>query len=271
MADIGGSVLLGFDFSFGVPLAFSRKTDGPFLRLIAESSPAFFDAVRTSLEVCSERPFLSVASRGDKLADVLARLGLTTATHLRQCERRTQYRRDARCMFWPGAGQVAGATRSGWREVLRPALESEARRRGLIRIWPFDGHLDELVQPGTVVLAETYPAEFYGHLGMSGNAKTKVGWRLNQAAHLVKAASELGLVLKTDLQAEIGSGFGDRPDGEDRFDATAGLLGMLRVVRGLSPTAATADAALLQVEGWILGRPSEAPAQERNEVGQRPA
>lgn len=148
-------------------------------------------------------------------------------------------------------------------------LESEARRRGVIRIWPFDGPLDELVQSGTAVLAETYPAEFYRHLGMSGNAKTKVGWRLNQAPHLVKAASELGLVLKADLQAEIGSGFGDRPDGEDRFDATAGLLGMLRVVGGLSPTAAPADATLLQAEGWILGRPSEAEAQTGDE-GRRP-
>lgn len=255
-ADSGGSVLVGFDFAFGVPVEFLGERSGKhFLELIANCRPAFFEAVKTAREVSSQRPFLGVASRGDKLVDVLAELGLSPTNHLRRCERRTPYRGDARCIFWPGAGQVAGATRSGWREILRPALDSSARSQGLIRIWPFDGQLEQLVQSGTVVLAETYPAEFYGHLGMSGRSKTKLGWRLEHASHLIRAATEMGLALEPNIQSDIRGGFGHRSDGEDRFDATAGLLGMLRVVAGLSPTVCPDEKAVRQIEGWILGRP----------------
>jgi len=263
LAEGGGCALLGFDFAFGAPAAFSIAHEGiHFLSLIAKAEATFFDAALNIDQVGPLRPFLRTASRGDKLSDFLSKIGMTTGSKLRRCEERTGYRPDAKCIFWPGAGQVAGATRSGWRELLRPALSSPARTRGVIRIWPFDGDLNDIVRPGAVVLAETYPAEFYPHLRMRGNAKTNLAWRIAQSGHLLAAARETGIHLDQELVSQIRAGFEERNCGEDRFDATAGLLGMVRAVVGLSPTNAPADAAIREHEGWILGRPTHGPGLE---------
>jgi hypothetical protein len=72
----------------------------------------------------------------------------------------------------------------------------------------------------------------------------------------VAAARELGVELAPELQAQIDDGFGKRPDGEDRFDATVGLLGMLGVVLERHPPGEPADAEIRAVEGWILGQAS---------------
>ncbi|TLN17671.1 hypothetical protein FDZ74_07335 [bacterium] len=53
---------------------------------------------------------------------------------------------------------------------------------------------------------------------------------------------------------QIETGFGDRPNGEDLFDAVVGLLGMLQVLRGERTNAAPASPVVRRVEGWILGQ-----------------
>ena len=57
------------------------------------------------------------------------------------------------------------------------------------------------------------------------------------------------------LRAEILDGFGAGKDGEDRFDAVAGLLGMLDVVLGNRPSGEPEDDTT-RIEGWILGQHS---------------
>ena len=34
-----------------------------------------------------------------------------------------------------------------------------------IGLWPFDGALVDLLESRSIVIVETYPTEFYGHLG----------------------------------------------------------------------------------------------------------
>ena len=62
-------------------------------------------------------------------------------------------------------------------------------------------------------------------------------WARNHQVHLTDR-----------LRAEIADGFGESPDGKDRFDAVVGLLGMLDVVLGNSPSGAPGDATT-QIEG----------------------
>jgi hypothetical protein len=51
--------------------------------------------------------------------------------------------------------------------------------------------------------------------------------------------------------AEVQDGFGSGADGEDRFDALVGLIGMLEVLAtGREPTVGPDP----RVEGWILGQ-----------------
>jgi len=252
-----GPALLGFDFAFGVPIQYAkhRRIDD-FLAFVIEAESELFDAADEMSQVRSDRPFLAVAARGDTKASFLPRVGLTDGGQLRRCERRTPYRRDGRCIFWPGAGQVAGATRSGWKEVLQPALRSAARKAGQVRVWPFDGLLPELVEPGTLTLVETYPAEFYAHLGMSGQDKGKHAWRTAQGSKLISAAAEMQAVLDPELRRQIEAGFGPGDDGEDKFDATVGTLGLLRVALGLDRSEAPPDDDVRRVEGWIISRPT---------------
>ena len=56
------------------------------------------------------------------------------------------------------------------------------------------------------------------------------------------------------LTADIRDGFGGGANGEDRFDATVGLFGMLNVALGLRPPGDPAERVLCRVEGWILGQ-----------------
>lgn len=252
-----GPALLGFDFAFGVPVQYAQHRGiGDFLTLVAEGDPLLFEAAAEMFQVLPERPFLAVAAKGDTKATFLSRIGLTDDGQLRRCETRTPYRRDARCIFWPGAGQVAGATRSGWKEVLRPALRSPARKRRQVRVWPFDGQLAELIQPATLTLVETYPAEFYAHLGMNGQDKGVHAWRSAQGPKLLKAAYEMDIALDDGLRRQIDGGFGAGDDGEDKFDAAVGTLGLLRVALGLGRSDAPQDDDVRRVEGWIVSRPA---------------
>jgi hypothetical protein len=106
------------------------------------------------------------------------------------------------------------------------------------------------------VVAEAYPGEMYGHLGLALRAH---GGKRRQAARLANAARLLGwaehsrIALAPELHVEIASGFGSDPGSDDRFDAVVGLFGLLNVLRGGRPSGEPDDPVVRRIEGWILG------------------
>jgi hypothetical protein len=64
-------------------------------------------------------------------------------------------------------------------------------------LWPFDGALVDLLKSRSVVIVETYPTEFYDHLGFrlgsgKGNGKQSQPARQAVAKHLLTTAVQLG-------------------------------------------------------------------------------
>ena len=115
------------------------------------------------------------------------------------------------------------------------------------------------------MVAETYPAEIYRHLGLplirpGGGSKRRQASR-SACAPAMLAFAQGKLELDPRLQAAIRDGFGSMADGEDPFDATVGLLGLLNVVLGHRATGEPDDPAITRIEGWILGQAADtAPA-----------
>jgi hypothetical protein len=179
---------------------------------------------------------------------------------LRRCDREQVNRRAAAPLFWTmGAQQVGKAAIIGWRDVLAPALRNKAVD---LAIWPFSGPLHTLLQPGRVVVAETYPAECYRHLGVTLAVKDTFGHsgkrsqyaRRHNAPRLLAWASETGVTLDAELQKQINEGFGASRDGEDPFDAIIGLFGTLNVALKRRPPGEPYDEDVRRIEGWILGQ-----------------
>jgi hypothetical protein len=83
----------------------------------------------------------------------------------RRCDLAHAGRRAASPLFWTlGAQQVGKAAIHGWKEVLVPGI---GMRELDVWIWPYSGQLMNLLRPGRIIIAETYPAEVYTHLGIS--------------------------------------------------------------------------------------------------------
>lgn len=275
-AAASGRVFLGFDFPIGLPAFYARRTgvsDFPAFLLQAGLGEwgDFYQVAARAEEVSRRRPFYPMRSRAKgeiSQQHLLDGLGASSLRELlRACERGTDLRPDASPLFWTlGGKQVGKAAIIGWRDVLAPALLERANR---VALWPFHGPLSGLLKAGGVVVAETYPAEFYSHLGVSfppSRAGEKSGKRIrrdrlaNKDA-LKEVAAHLGVVLDGALAAQINDGFGQSKDGEDPFDAVVGLLGMLNVVLGGQPTGVPDLPDVRSVEGWILGQ-SFVPATE---------
>ena len=121
-------------------------------------------------------------------------------------------------------------------------------------LWPFDGPLHELFQPGKIVISETYPAECYGWFFGPLKGKGKQEVRRMVSAPLLERAQSIGLELEPDLVAAIQCGF---PEGDDAFDAVVGLFGMVEVVTGKRQSGEPKEERVRQSEGWILGQTSE--------------
>ncbi len=256
-----GAVVAGFDFPIGLPLAYARRASlREFRRLLPVLGGAFFEVAERPEEISLLRPFYPMRPGGASQRQLVEGLGLASADELlRACERATGSRRAAAPLFWTlGPQQVGKAAIAGWEEVLIPALRGALD----VALWPFEGALPELLAPGRVVVAETYPAEYYARLGVDLAASPEEGpsgkrvqaSRAAQAPRLVAAARELEVELAPELRAQIDDGFGKRPDGEDRFDATVGVLGMLGVVTGRHPAGEPEDPEIRRIEGWILGQ-----------------
>jgi hypothetical protein len=123
-----------------------------------------------------------------------------------------------------------------------------------VLLWPFDGPLHELFQPGKIVIAETYPAECYGWFFGPLKGKRRQEVRRAVSVPLLERAQSIGLELEPELVAAIQRGF---PEGDDAFDAVIGLFGMIEVVAGRRRSGEPKEERIRQLEGWILGQTSE--------------
>lgn len=263
----GTAALVGFDFPIGIPARYAELAGiTSFPQLLPELGEGewadFYRVCVTSSEISLRRPFYPRGSgaKGEHTqAPLLEALGVPDMQSLlRSCDRATPTRRAACAIFWTlGGNQVGKAAISGWSEVLAPAI-----RRGTlpISLWPFDGTLEELVAEPRVVVTETYPTEFYGQLGITlKGSKRQRSAREAAMPKLQAWANQVGVAdrvtLEPSAQEAIESAFGDRADGEDRFDAFIGLLGMLNIVLGRRPAGEPREESPQHlVEGWILGQ-----------------
>lgn len=250
--------LVGFDFPIGIPASYARLagiTDfNSFLRELGNGEWAdFYSVARVPSEISVHRPFYPFAPGGEKQSHLLNAFGLDATDDLRrECEKQQASRRAACPLFWTlGANQVGKGAIVGWRDVLAPALRDDEA----VLIWPFDGHLDELLRPGTIVIAETYPAECYGwFFAEPVKGKGKQETRKSASASLLGRAHCIDLRLEAELVKAIEGGF---PEGDDPFDAVVGLFGMIEVVTGRRQPGEPRDDRTRKVEGWILGQVGE--------------
>jgi hypothetical protein len=270
-----GTALVGFDFPIGIPARYAELAGiASFPQLLPQLGEGeWADCYRVceeSSEISLRRPFYP---RGSGLKGEHTQAHLFEALQvsdmqslLRLCDRATATRRAACAIFWTlGGNQVGKAAISGWSEVLAPAI-----RRGTlpVALWPFEGTLEELVAEPHVVVAETYPAEFYGQLGITlRGSKRQQSAREAVIPSLVGWTNQDGVAdrvrLEPSAQEAIESAFGDRADGEDRFDAFIGLLGMLNIVLGRRPAGDPRDGSAQHLcEGWILGQQSDRASEQ---------
>jgi Protein of unknown function (DUF429) len=250
-----GPILLGIDFPIGLPAAYAERVGiTSFLEALDGFGGDFYEVARAPEQIALRRPFYPHRPGGRRRQQLLDGLGFDLWQHLhRRCDRATIERPAACPMFWTlGGNQVGRAAITGWRDLLAPA-----RRGGLdLAIWPFDGPLPALLRTRRFVVAETYPGEVYGHLGLALRAhggKRRHAARLANAARLLAWAEHSEIALAPELHAEIAGGFGGDPGADDRFDAVVGLFGLLNVLRGGRPSGEPEDPVVRRIEGWILG------------------
>jgi hypothetical protein len=252
-------VLLGFDFPIGVPAAYGARTDfRSFQELLAALGDGAwsqtFDVARLPEEIAVTRPFYPVSpKKGVSRAELVAGLGVSRFDDLlRVCDRRTEYRQAACSLFWTlGGSQVGKGALTGWKEVIRPALQRGAA------LWPFDGNLAYLTGAPGVVLAETYPAEAYRMVGadfLPGQSKRRQADRQGKAKAILAWAERHGVIFSASTSAALAAGFGSTASGEDQFDALLGLLKMIEVTEGRRQERTERHEVIANWEGWILGR-----------------
>lgn len=254
----GRGPLVGFDFPIGLPRAYGERTGladfRAALKAFGKDTWAdWYEVAGCSTEVTLRRPFYPSRPGGRRQAHLLDGLGVGRIDDLRRtCELGTTERRAACPLFWTlGGNQVGKAAISGWREVVVPALADGAA------LWSFDGPLATLLDRGGAVLAETYPADAYGQVGLRfghGMSKRDQGDRRSLAPAILDWASRRPVRLAPDLRILVEDGFGAQASGEDAFDAVTGLFGMIEVVTG-HRTEGTPDLPHVRTwEGWILGQ-----------------
>lgn len=265
-----GPILIGFDFPIGLPVAYAEKAGlSDFIAALPQLGKGvwrdFFSFAERPEEIGLHRPFFPRKPGGTSRTHLEHGLGLGFWQLLRECERRTGAgRREACPLFWILGGQQVGRGAClGWQSVLQPAIRSERNA-----IWPFGGELADLIRRHRIVIVETYPTEFYGHLLDGGClarlqtiGKRKRAGRAQAAKAILEWAQGAGVLLADALAGLIDTGFGDDPGGEDQFDAAIGCFGMLNVVLGFRPHAEPASDAARRVEGWIFGQTPACPSE----------
>ena len=255
-----GPVLAGFDFPIGLPVGFARRTGFPDFPAALDTFgsgdwAAFYQVADRPGDIGLRRPFYPLRS-GPKgtvsrrhLFDGLGFAGM--ADLARRCERSHQGTRAASPMFWTlGAAVVGKAALCGWRDVIAPA-----RRRGA-RLWPFEGSLAELAGAAPVTLAETYPGDAVGQIGLSlkGRSKRRQADRQALGPALLAWAKARTVGLDAASAAAIEDGFGPGCGNDNGLDAVVGLFAMIAVADGERADGAPDDEDIRRWEGWILGR-----------------
>jgi len=256
--------LIGFDFPIGVPASYAERAGiRSFRDALTEFGHGdwhdFYSVCADATEISLRRPFFpySCPTKGMCTRDHLtSALGINWSELHRRCERKTATRPAASPLFWTlGGKQVGKGAISGWREFVQPMVADNSE----VGLWPFDGALLPLLESSRCVIVETYPTEFYGHLGVrflggKGGGKRSQEARSRAAAHLIAAAEGSNADLSDAASEAITSGFGPHGNGEDAFDAMVGLLGMLKLLNDGARTDAPTDPTVRAVEGWILGQ-----------------
>jgi hypothetical protein len=251
-----GQLLLGFDFPIGLPRDYAKLAgidSFPDFLYKVGSPPwdRFAEVASSPREISVYRPFYPMRPGGTTRAHFTQALGLTTQQLRRRCEGN-----DAECMFWTlGGKQVGKAALAGWKYL------SAAAPSG-VRLWPFDGPLDSLLDGNSeqVIVAETYPREFYPYV--KPRLSSPIPWskrrrkdRLLWVPRLLQWAESLGIQWSASVLSRVEAGFSDGHNGEDEFDSVVGLLGMAAIVTAhLTPGVPDDDPEVQRVEGWILGR-----------------
>ncbi len=276
ISGIESTLFLGFDFPIGLPLAYSRRLGiDDFLKALPHFGQAewlsFYQPAETAAEISLHRPFYPNRPGHARQQHLLDALDLPSMESLRRsCDQGraaslyAPARRPACPIFWTMGGQQVGkAAISGWRDVIAPAMASGQD----VSIWPFSGRLEDLLAPqppgrtsAHIVIAETYPAEFYTHLGIAfprrGGArsgKRVQSDRQDNAGRLLDWADQAGVDLDAALRVQILDGFGASPNGEDAFDSVVGAAGMLNVLLGRRLPGEPEEDSTRMVEGGILG------------------
>ncbi len=255
-----GQAMVGFDFPIGLPVAYAKAAGissfPGFLDAFASDPPPppwqeFATVARHRDEISLHRPFYPDKPGGTRREHLYLALGLT-AGELRRRSEGT----DAEALFWTlGARQVGKGALAGWR-LLAAALQWAPG----IALWPFDGPLPELLAGrGRIVVAETYPREFYRYIrppaAQAGRwSKRRRADRRSWVPGLLRWAESLAVSWHPGVLARVEEGFSAGPNGEDEFDATVGLLGMIAVVTGTIAPGEPPGAEITTTEGWILGR-----------------
>jgi hypothetical protein len=253
----GGAVALGVDFPIGLPRAYAATRPEPdfpnFLGNIAQL-PDFFRVCPTLEDIHPGRPFYP--ARGiagmTRLSHANA-LGLPNAAALsRDCDRATAERPAGAPLFWTlGANQSGKAAIAAWQHLILPSLANSAA----LRLWPFEGPYLSLLSPGSVAVAETYPAEALRHLGIKlQGSKRRQTVRSTTANALTSAMDRLSATPDNTMRLAILDSFGSDPAGEDRFDSVLGVLCVLNVLAGHRPDTPPPDPWINQWEGWVLGQ-----------------
>jgi hypothetical protein len=250
-----GCALLGFDFPIGIPAFYAQRAGvDDFKKLLPQLGKGewenFYKVCREKSEISVYRPFYpDNRYKGRKKEELFRALGASSMEQLlRRCDRGCDKHKQACCLFWTlGGNQVGKGAIVGWRDLLAPVLRGDET----LSLWPFDGRLDSLLVPGSVVIAETYPAECYRWFSRKPVVKSDISSRKTAGNDLLSWAKAKGVVLDDDLHADLQAGF---IFGDDPFDACVGLFGMLKVVLDGHPTGEPDDSLVKSVEGWILGR-----------------
>jgi hypothetical protein len=229
----GDAALVGFDFPIGIPGSYARLIGVTQFKFFCSASAAVSgrsssmhaDIHRKSLHhVPSTHRGPNARSTPTSSLDWVRPRSMTFEGRARG----HMTAEKAACpLFWTlGANQVGKAAISGWWDVLIPALRGNSRPL----LWPFDGSLDDLLKPGNLIIAETYPAEYCGwlfHEAINGKGKLEV--RKRAGSDKLQWADDAEVLLDSDLKDMIALGFPN----DDAFDATVGLFGMLEVVLGM--------------------------------------
>lgn len=250
-----GTALLGFDFPIGLPKQYAEKTGISTWRQGLElfGGPGWEYFYQRSDNPTLRQPFFPLPTRekGNYRNQLAEALGFGNLKQLlRRCDKKTDNRPGAECVFYTlGGRQVGAGAVIGWSEVLAPAMER-------IRFWPFDGDLNDLLREPGIVVVEVYPREAYTHLGISigpgtGLSKRRREDRQKACAHVLEAVTGGGIKFSEPAKSWIQWGF----EREDDFDAMMGLLSMLQVVTGQrDPGSPDEDPYIRTIEGWILGQ-----------------